>query len=316
VSGSALSRVEVVIVAWNSARDLPAALASIPPGVRVTVVDNASSDGSADVARAAGARVLALETNAGFGPASNLGALSSRAETVLLLNPDGALVDAEATLAALLAVLDEDPSVAAAAPRLEGEGQELFQLRRLPTLGSLAREAFLVNRLWPRNPGLRHERYLDVPRDAAFDVEQPAAAALLVRRSVFAELGGFDPAFRPAWYEDVDLSARILAGGLRLRYVPAARVAHRGGAAMRSVAYRDFLPLFTRNLVRYLSRHATRGVRAGARAVLLAGALLRLGLLLVTRGDHERGDAATAYARVARGLLGLGWKTALEPVSS
>ena len=311
MSARVADRVEVVIVAWNSARDLPRALASIPDGVPVTVVDNGSADGSAECARAAGARVIALETNGGFGPASNLGAISSRAETVLFLNPDAALQDGETTLAALLAALDEDPSVAAAAPRLTGEGQEVFQLRRLPTLGSLAREAFLVNRLRPRNAGLRRERYLDVPRDAPFDVEQPAAAALLVRRSVFAELGGFDPAFRPAWYEDVDLCARLAEDGWRLRYVPAARVLHRGGAAMRSLAYRDFLPLFTRNLFRYLDRHATAAVRAGARASLLCGALLRLALLLVTKGDHERPDAAAAYVRVARGLVGLGWRSAL-----
>src|SRR5437762_2939644 len=80
-------------------------------------------------------------------------------------------------------------------------------------------------------------RYLDVPRDAPFDVEQPAAAALLVRRAAFAEIGGFDPAFRPAWYEDVDLCARLREAGWRVRYVPAAPVAHDGGAAMRSVPY-------------------------------------------------------------------------------
>jgi len=81
---------------------------------------------------------------------------------------------------------------------------------------------------------------------------------------------------------------------------------------MKAIAYRDFLPLFTRNLFRYLRRHAGRGVRAAARLTILSGALLRLGLLLVTKGDHEKGDAAAAYGRVARGLLGLGWKTSLD----
>ena len=53
-------------------------------------------------------------------------------------------------------------------------------------------------------------------------------------------------------------------------------------------------------------------MRALARAAAFAGALLRLALLAVTRGDHERGDAAAAYARVLRGLAGLGWKTSLD----
>ncbi|HKC24470.1 MAG TPA: glycosyltransferase family 2 protein, partial [Thermoanaerobaculia bacterium] len=207
---------------------------------------------------------------------------------------------------------DESPAVAAAAPRLVGEGQEAFQLRRLPTLAALVNEAFLVNRLWPKNRRFVSERYLDVPREAAFDVEQPAAAALLVRRAAFAEVSGFDPSFRPAWYEDVDLCARLMEAGWRLRYVPEARVRHTGGAAMRSLAYRDFLPLFTRNLFRYLRRHADLGVRLAARCAVFAGTLLRLALLSVTQGEHGRGDAAAAYARVLLGLAGLGWRTSLD----
>ncbi|HQR68299.1 MAG TPA: hypothetical protein PLB02_13000, partial [Thermoanaerobaculia bacterium] len=75
------------------------------------------------------------------GPACNLGAeASAPSETVLLLNPDAALVDGEASLAALLAALEADPSVAAVAPALSGAGQDRFQLRRLPTLASVDRE--------------------------------------------------------------------------------------------------------------------------------------------------------------------------------
>jgi N-acetylglucosaminyl-diphospho-decaprenol L-rhamnosyltransferase len=307
-------RVAVVLVTWNSALHVGDAVRSVPDGVPIVVVDNGSSDGSAEVARRAGARVIEAGANLGFGPACNLGAeASAPSETVFLLNPDAALVDGPACLAALLAALEADPSVAAVAPALSGAGQDRFQLRRLPTLGSLAREAFLVNRLFPDNAGFRAERYLGRPRDVPFDVEQPAGAALLVRRDVFEALGGFDPAFAPAWFEDVDFCARILASGRRLRYVPAARAAHVGGTTMNALPYRDYLPLYTRNLFRYLDRHAGAPARLGARAVLLAGALLRLLLLPVARGDHARPDAAAAYVRVLRGLLGLGWKSALLP---
>lgn len=304
-----------VLVSWNSARHLPEALASLPRGVPAVVVDNGSTDGSAEAAEAAGARVVRAGQNLGFGPACNLGAAavaSSRA--ILLLNPDAALVNGREAIAALLSALDEDPAVAAAAPALTGDGQELFQLRRLPTLGSLAREAFLVNRLRPRNRGLLAERYLDRPRDVPFDAEQPAAAALLVRREAWEALGGFDPAFVPAWFEDVDLCARIRERGWRVRFVPSAKATHVGGTTMKSLPYRDFLPLYTRNLFRYLDRHARFLERAGARAVLFLGTLLRLLLVaLGVRGDHAGRDAATAYLRVLRGLTGLGWVTALAP---
>ena len=314
LSGAVKPRVAAAIVTWNSASHVADAVRSVPPGIPVVVVDNASEDGSADAARRAGARVIEAGANLGFGPACNLAAeASAPSETVLFLNPDAALVDGPACVFALLSELDRDSSVAAVAPALTGDGQERFQLRKLPTPGSLAREAFLVNRLFPESAGFRTERYLDRKRDAPFDVEQPAAAALLVRRDVFEALKGFDPAFFPAWFEDVDLCARIWKSGRRIRYVPSARATHVGGAAMNALAYRDYLPLYTRNLLRYLDRHAPAGARLGARGTLLAGALLRLVLLPLVRGDHPRPDAAAAYLRVLAGLLGLGWRSALLP---
>lgn len=302
-----------VLVAWNSAEHVGAAVASLPRGVPAVVVDNASTDGSAEAAEAAGATVVRSGTNLGFGPACNLGARSGPgSEAILLLNPDAALVDGEKAIAALLSALRADSSLGAVAPALIGDGQELFQLRRLPTLGSIAREALLVNRLWPSNRWLLRERYLDRPRDVPFDAEQPAAAALLVRRDVWEGLGGFSEAFVPAWFEDVDLCARIRERGLRILFVPSARATHVGGTTMKALPYRDFLPLYTRNLLRYLRRHASAPARAGARAVLLAGALLRLLLVAAgARGDHAGADAASAYLRVVRGLLGLGFRTAL-----
>jgi len=305
-------RVCAVVVTWNSASHVADAIRSLPPDVPAVVVDNASADGSAEAARKAGARVLEAGANLGFGPACNLGAeATGPSDAVLFLNPDAALVDGRNALDALLAELDRDPAVAAAAPALSGDGQELFQLRKLPTLGSLAREALLVNRLFPRNAGLLAERYLDCPRDVPFDVEQPAAAALLVRRDVFAALKGFDPAFAPAWFEDVDLCSRILRAGGRIRFVPSARATHVGGTAMNALPYRDFLPVYTRNLFRYLSRNADAGTRLGARAVLLLGTFLRIALLPFVRGDHARPDAASAYGRVLAGLLGFGWRSTL-----
>ncbi len=312
-----LSRVRAIVVSWNSEGLVGRAAASVPAPAPVVVVDNASKDGSASEAERSGAVVVRLGENRGFGPACNLGAGEITglppAETLLFLNPDAALVDGPATLEALLAELDTDPRIGAVAPALGGDGQESFQLRRLPSLGSLAREAFLVNRLFPGNRGFLRERYLDRDRSVPFDVEQPAAAALLVRASVFAEVGGFDPAFAPAWFEDVDLCAKILESGYRIRFVPAARASHVGGTTMRALPYDDYLPLYTRNLLRYLRRHEGLAVRAGARAVLAAGALLRLALLPAARGDHARPEAARAYLRVLKGLLGFGFRSALLP---
>ena len=312
-----LARVRAVVVSWNSEGLVGRAVSSVPAPARVVVVDNASEDGSAAEAARAGAVVLRLDANTGFGPACNRGAGDvdglPPADAFLFLNPDAALVDGEEALRLLLGALDSELAVGAVAPALEGEGQAPFQLRRLPTVGSLAREAFLVNRLFPRNRGFLRERYLDRDRSTPFDVEQPAAAALLVRREAFERTGGFDPAFAPAWFEDVDLCAKILESGYRIRFVPSARASHVGGTTMRALPYDDYLPLYTRNLLLYLRRHEGPATRAGARLVLAAGALLRLALLPLVRGDHARPEAARAYVRVLRGLAGGGFRSALLP---
>lgn len=307
-------RVLAVVVTWNSGVRVEAAVASLPAGVTCVVVDNGSSDGSAEAAERAGATVVRAGRNLGFGPACNLGASSPAgrgSDAILFLNPDAELLDGPACLASLLAELDADARVAAVAPALEGDGQDEFQLRRLPTAGSLAREAFLVNRLFPSNRGLRAERYLDRPRDLPFDVEQPAAAALLVRRAVFERAGGFDPAFVPAWFEDVDLCARILGLGYRIRFVPSARGRHFGGSTLGMLPYGDFVPLYARNLLRYAERRGGPGLRASARILVGSGALLRLALLPFGSGEHGRIETLRGYGRVLAGALGLGWRSAL-----
>ncbi|MGL4242872.1 MAG: glycosyltransferase family 2 protein, partial [Beijerinckiaceae bacterium] len=83
--------VTAILVSFNSAAVIGAALASLPPGMPAVVVDNASSDDSAAIAEAAGATVIRNARNLGFGVANNIGMRAAAAEWVLLLNPDATL---------------------------------------------------------------------------------------------------------------------------------------------------------------------------------------------------------------------------------
>ena len=82
-----------VIVTYNSESVLPACLKSIPSGYEAVVVDNASKDKSAQIARSLGARVIVNKTNIGFGAACNRGAKLLSASHVFFLNPDAILVE-------------------------------------------------------------------------------------------------------------------------------------------------------------------------------------------------------------------------------
>ncbi len=309
----------VVIVAWESGPQLLACLDSLarhlpPPGslpVELVVVDNASTDLDEAALRQSFPSLLLLrnDTNLGFGPAANRGVRESRGDVVLLLNPD-----ARATphaLDELIRAFTQFPAAVAVAPRMVDaaepgpEPQELFQLRRLPTWGQAVRELLLLDKLFPNNAALRRERYLDVDRRHPFPVEQPAAAALAIRRETFLDLGGFDERFVPAWFEDVDLCRR-LAGVGPILFWPGAVFVHQGGAAAARLGYHRFLPHYYRNACRYWRKHAGPLAEFAFRLLLLLGMALRLLVLpLRRRPPRARREAALAYLRTALVALGL-----------
>src|SRR5262249_45027356 len=152
--------------------------------------------------------------------------------------------------------------------------QFTFQFRRLPSLASDARELLLFDHLAPDNRWRRRFRYADAVRESPFEVEQAAAAALAVRRAVFSRVGGVAGGSRPAWFEDVDLCARLRPEG-RILCWPAARLRHRGGGSSRALGYRRFLPIYYRNAILYRRLHYSVPARAAYRPMLAAGMILR-----------------------------------------
>jgi GT2 family glycosyltransferase len=164
----------------------------------------------------------------------------------------------------------------------------------------------LMDRAFPRSRWLARDRYLDRDQGEPFEVEQPAAAALAVRREAFLGVGGFDERFVPAWFEDVDLCARLRRVGPIL-YWPASRFVHRGGAAAAALGYDQFLPIYYRNAIRFWRKHHGVWAALAYRALVCMGMVLRvLAVPLGARVPASRRQAVIAYSRVLRGAAGLG----------
>ena len=135
-------------------------------------------------------------------------------------------------------------------------------------------------------------------------MEQAAAAALAVRADAFRAVGGFDEKFVPAWFEDVDLCARLRSLG-RILYWPGTRFRHRGGLSLERLGYARFLPLFYGNALRYRALHYGPGARAIYRGLLAAGMVLRLAALpFRPPPPRRRSEAARAYLGALRVALG------------
>lgn len=315
-SADVTPKLSILVVTWEPGEELVACIESLATSRRnsrvaleLVLVDNGSRRFPHAAVRAAwpDAIVITNVDNRGFGPAVNQAAQAATGEILFLLNPDTRTEgDPFTQLAEAFVALD----VVAAAPRLVETGaaddveQEVFQLRHLPTLGAALRELWLVDRIWPENRWLQRDRYLDRDRTVSFEVEQPAAAALAVRKTVFVAVGGMDESFRPAWYEDVDLCARIRRLG-RLVYWPASTFRHVGGVSARRLGYDRFLPIIYRNACRFWHTHHGIGGGLVYRALLATGMLLRLCLLPVrTSVPRPRLVAARAYFRTLAVALG------------
>lgn len=276
----------VTIVTYNSVGHIGVCLDALAEHARnwdVVVIDNGSTDGSRDVVRARGnARLIDPGRNAGYAGGNNLGMRATRGDFVLILNPD--VIIGAGSLEAMreLAVRTAAAAVGANLCDADGEFQTGWAVRRLPTIGYLIADLLLLNRLWPGNPVARYVGMagFDPARDQR--VEQPAGAAIMVRRRVLEELGGMDERFHPLWFEDVDLCWQLRARGDAVWYAAEARMVHEGGHSVRSLDVFQARAYWYANIVRF-ARKNLPGARARAlRVAVVVGALLR-GIILAVR---------------------------------
>ena len=260
------------------------AVAETAPAAELVVVDNASRDDVADRLRreVPTARVLREEANRGFGAACNRGARETARPYLLFLNSDAFV--APGLVAALEAALGSDPKAAAAGPRLRNpDGSLQPSIRRLPTPWRIFCEssglAFLAG---GRGPFSGHSATRQ-DHESARTVEALMGAALLVRRTAFDEVGGFDESFF-LYAEETDLMARWRDRGWRLRFEPAAEAVHEGG---RSAGDALFGQLHV-SLARYARKHHGAFACRLVRATLAAGAAARYAVALATPGEAGR----------------------------
>lgn len=247
--------VDVVIVAYNSERQLARCVDSLSghEGVTITVVDNASQDGTLKLLATLPVETVPIGWNSGFSHGCNTGWKRGVAPYVLFLNPDAAI--AEAALRTLAGILDDDPGVGIVAPRISYDSGELsFSLRRDPSLSRAFAQAFFVHRLAPNAAWAEEVICTRSAYKRAWSPDWVSGACMLIRRSLLEELDGFDDDFF-LYSEDVDICRRARDAGAEIRFEPGANCIHSGGASAPRGAV---LPLMARSRVLYARKHETR----------------------------------------------------------
>jgi N-acetylglucosaminyl-diphospho-decaprenol L-rhamnosyltransferase len=221
-------KLSIVIVSYNTAELLQNCLRSIAQHVRipheVVVVDNNSTDGSAARVEEDFPTVTIIrnETNLGFSKASNLGARSSHGGHILFLNPDVEVKPG--TIGVLVSWLETHDKTGIIGPRLVfPDGQFQLSAGNLPGLWQEWKDRRLYRRMKMGDRRL-HERVVTRFRDTQ-PVGWVTGACLLIRRSVFNSLGGFDEKLF-MYFEDKDLCKRAASMGAEVVFCPEAEAVH------------------------------------------------------------------------------------------
>lgn len=231
VSGSDDPTLVVAIISHSNRTDLLQALDSLVDDelrteLKVVVLDNASSDESAEAIKAAYSTVTVIEQpyRAGFGANHNTIIRSTHSAYVLLLNDDAKV--AKGTIDALVDLMDANPRVAAAGPRVRRrDGKEVESAWRFPSLLAVTLFALTAGRYRSAQSRVEHPRHVD----------QLSGCALMLRRSALDDVGLFDEDFY-MYGEDADLCMRLQAAGWESWIQPSATVYHAGGSSSAGLA--------------------------------------------------------------------------------
>jgi N-acetylglucosaminyl-diphospho-decaprenol L-rhamnosyltransferase len=233
----------VIIVAYKSAAEIGAAVASLPAelaGLRleVLVIDNSlGSDGTGALLKKNHPHVQAIEPgeNLGFGRANNLGYARSRGECVLFLNPD--TVSNAAALEHCVRRVLAEPEIGLITPKLvmADGGMDLACRRSIPTLwDGFCRASGLAARFpgkaWAAGYNLTH-----LPADGTYEVGAINGAFMLGRRAVFDEIAPDGRVFDEAFFmygDDLDLCIRVARAGWKIVYDGRVRITHLKGLSV------------------------------------------------------------------------------------
>jgi GT2 family glycosyltransferase len=253
-------QLSIIIVSWNVSELLRSCLQSIREQTKISheiiVIDNASTDGSADMVahEFPQAKLIRNSRNRGFGAANNQGLAKASGEFVIFLNDDTVILDQ--ALDKMVNFLKQSDSVGIVGARLLNPDKtiQVGTARRFPNFKILATmllglHSFFRKKKWLQAYYLTNQKFQKTQ-----SVDQVMGASLMTRRQLLKNIGSFDEHFW-IWFEEVDLCKRFRDSGYKIAVLATAEIIHHKGQSFaQQIKLKKFCHL-SRSLIIYSYKH-------------------------------------------------------------
>lgn len=282
----------ISIVNWNTKDILGKCLKSIYESsyrdFEVFVVDNASTDGSTEMARNCFPQVKLISNpeNLGFARANNQAINSSHGKYVLILNPD--VMVYKDTLEKMVDFMDAHPEAGAIGIKLVDEyGKELKKgyYRKYPSIPQTLLFYTILEKISLRYNWLKNRYWEPVDTSRVMEIQQIPGAFLLVKKG----LALFDERFW-LFFEDVDLCYRIKKAGWKIYLVPDITAVHIGAKSISMLTYTELATSFFNSMYLYFKKHHSLIKAQIARIIIISNTLLKITIMqfLYHLSDYKR----------------------------
>jgi GT2 family glycosyltransferase len=233
----------VIIVSYNVRYLLESCIETVIAAIseirgEIIVVDNASTDGSAEMIKYKFSKVRLVEnkTNSGFSKANNLGVSLALGENILILNPD-TRVNKSAIEQSLRYLSNHAETGIVGVRMVDGTGRYLKESKRgFPDVWSSLFKITGIGSLFPNHKYINHYYMGDQRDNTINEVEVLTGAYMMMTKSTFESVGGFDEDYF-MYGEDIDLSTRVRNTGKKLIYLGTEQIIHLKGRSSKSDSY-------------------------------------------------------------------------------
>jgi GT2 family glycosyltransferase len=257
--------ISVIIVTWNSADEIVKCVGSVIEASKglnteLIIIDNNSADDSLALVRNISfpqLNTVQNSENLGYTKAVNQGIKLSNGKYVLLLNPDTVLNDN--SIKVMYDFLEANPLYGACAPLMKNpDGSTQYSVRNFPTYWRMFCEFSLLAYIFPHTKlfGSWKAKYMDYSIEQ--DIEQPMAAAFMVRHDLLGKIENMDERFM-MFFNDVDLCKKVYDAGFKIRLLPASVVTHEHGVSIKKDRA-NMIRIWNDDCVKYFEKHFGGGL--------------------------------------------------------